>query len=114
MIIKGRRQLHLLSLDNAHNVYIDHIHKAMFKEHEIFSHLFHSRQRLKNKMGGIKMFILNFIISFFSSAKHINKIISMKESYFERKHEKLRSSRSLQKQRKERNWLLHKAEAKQP
>lgn len=36
----------------------------------------------------------------------------MKESYFETKHEKLRSSRPPQKQR--RNWSLHRAQAKQP
>lgn len=60
------------------------------------------------------MFILNVIISFLSFAKCINKVISMKESYFETKHEKLRSSRPPQKQRKGRNWSLHRAQAKQP
>lgn len=100
MIIKGRRQLHLLSLDNAHNVYIDHIHKVTFKELEILSHLFHSRQRLENKICGYKDVYFERYYLFFSFAKHINKIISMKESYFERKHENLRSSRPPQKQRK--------------
>lgn len=38
----------------------------------------------------------------------------MEESYFERKHENLRSSRPPQKQRKGRNWSLHRAQAKQP
>lgn len=38
----------------------------------------------------------------------------MKEGYFETKHEKLRSRRPPQKQRKGRNWSLNRAQAKQP
>lgn len=63
---------------------------------------------------GVEICLFWTLLSLFSFAKCINKVISMKEGYFETKHEKLRSRRPPQKQRKGRNWSFNRAQAKQP